>query len=74
MMQARRKILKILSKVVLSKVKFEQLFMMTKKQMMKQKSIIIFIVFFNYLYKETLSFSSNNLETYLNKILEKRKK
>ena len=35
--------------------------------MMKQKLIIIFIYFF-YLYKETLSFSSANLETYLNTI------
>ena len=52
---------------MLSKAKFERLFIMTKKQMMKQKLIIIFIYFF-YLYKETLSFSSANLETYLNTI------
>ena len=36
--------------------------------MMKQKLIMIFILFFNYLYKGTLSFSSNNLETYVNTI------
>ena len=41
MVGARRKILKILSKprkkAVLFKAKFEQLFIVTKKQMMKQK-------------------------------------
>ena len=36
--------------------------------MMRQKLIIIFILFFNYLYRETLSFSSNKLGTYLNTI------
>ena len=32
-------------KAVLFKAKFEQLFIMTKKEMKKQKSIIIFILF-----------------------------
>ena len=35
---------------------------------MKQKLILTFILFFNCSHKELLSFSSTNLETYLNKI------
>ena len=53
---------------MLFKAKFEQLFTLTKKPMMKKKLTITFILFFNYLYKETLSFSDANLETYLNTI------
>ena len=66
MILAQRKILKILSKprkkTVLFKAKFEQLFTVTKKQIIKQINNHIYSSF-NYLYKET-SFSSNNLETY----------
>ena len=65
MILAQRKILKIFSKPrkkLLFKAKFEQLFTVTKKQIIKQINNHIYSSF-NYLYKET-SFSSNNLETY----------
>ena len=51
---------------MLFKAKFEQLFTVTKKQIIKQINNHIYSSF-NYLYKET-SFSSNNLETYRNTI------
>ena len=59
--------LKSKHKVVLFKAKFELLFIMTKKPMMKPKLLVVLILFFSYLYKET-SFSSGNLEIYLNPI------
>ena len=48
---------------MLFKANLEQLFIIKKKPMMKQKLIIIFII-----YQETLSFSDANLKTYLNTI------
>ena len=59
---------------VLFKVRFEQIVITTKKLLIKQKLIILSIFyhicsFFKYFYKETLSFSNANLETYLNAIL-----
>ena len=55
-----KKIFVILSKprkkAVLFKAKFEQLFIMTKKQTMKQKLIIIFIIFSVICIKKTILF------------------
>ena len=70
MVQAPRRILKIISKarkkVVLFKAKFKHLFIVTKKPMMKQKLIIIFILFSIICIKKHFSFY--NLKTYLNTI------
>ena len=54
-------------KVSLFKAKFKQLFIMTMKPRMKKINYHIYS-FFNYLCKETFSFSNGNLETYLNTI------
>ena len=54
-------------KVSLFKAKFKQLFIMTMKPRMKKINYHIYS-FFNYLCKETFSFSNANLETYLNAI------
>ena len=54
-------------KVSLFKAKFKQLFIMTMKPRMKKINYHIYS-FFNYLCKETFSFSNANLETYLNTI------
>ena len=54
-------------KVSLFKAKFKQLFIMTMKPRMKKINYHIYS-FFNYLCKETFSFSNANLETYVNTI------
>ena len=72
MVRTRKKILKILSKPRKSRAIQGQVLTVSYND--KEKNVETEInnhiySFFNYLYKETLSFSSNNLETYLNTIL-----